>query len=61
MIYPFAQNSCMVFGQSDATSIQPWGTDAYQAGGGRYVWILWRHYHGCVPDHGRKYIGSVNF
>lgn len=60
MIYPKVEKSCMIFGQSDAGSLQPWGMDAAQTGNNRYVWVMWRHYHGCVPGHG-KYIGSIDF
>jgi integrating conjugative element protein (TIGR03756 family) len=61
MIYPKAENQCTVFGGSDITSAQPWETDASVKGHDRYVWILWRHYHGCVQAHGAKYLGSINF
>lgn len=60
MIYPKVEKSCMIFGQSDMGSLQPWGMDAAQAGNDRYVWVMWRHYHGCVPGHG-KFIGSMDF
>lgn len=61
MIYPKTEDQCTVFGGSDIASLQPWETDATTKGHRRYIWILWRHYHGCVPDHGAKYLGSVNF
>lgn len=60
MVYPIEEHECMVFGNSDITSPQPWGTEAAQKGDGRYVWILWRHYHGCVQGDG-DYIGSIDF
>ena len=61
IIYPFVKNACIVFGKSDITSLHPWGMEAYRKGHGRYVWVLWRHYHGCVQDDGGHYIGSINF
>ncbi len=61
MIYPKTENQCIVFGGSDITSLHPWETDASKKGNDRYVWILWRHYHGCVPDQDGKYLGSINF
>ncbi len=61
MIYPKVENQCVVFGGSDAMSVRPWESDAANKGDNRYVWILWRHYHGCVPDKGAKYLGSMNF
>lgn len=60
MIYPSADNQCIVFGKSDLGSLRPWGMDAAQAGDHRYVWVLWRHYHGCVPDPGANYLGSIS-
>lgn len=59
MIYPKVDSRCRVFGQSDMGSVKPWGTDASTEGHNRYVWVLWRHYHGCVQDSGATYIGSV--
>lgn len=59
MIYPIAQNQCVVFGSSDITSLQPWETAASMAGNNRYVWVMWRHYSGCIQDHGATYLGSV--
>ena len=60
MIYPKVETSCMIFGKSDAGSAQPWGMDAAQAGNNRYVWVMWRHYHGCIQGHG-KFIGSIDW
>ncbi|PIZ05149.1 MAG: TIGR03756 family integrating conjugative element protein [Gammaproteobacteria bacterium CG_4_10_14_0_8_um_filter_38_16] len=61
MIYPKAENQCVIFGGSDIGSLTPWEADASAKGHNRYVWILWRHYQGCVPDRGAKYLGSANF
>ncbi len=61
MVYPTVENQCVVFGGSDTASLRPWESAAAIKGHDRYVWILWRHYHGCVPDEGAKYLGSMNF
>ena len=61
MIYPKVEEQCVVFGGSDITSAHPWETDASTQGHNRYVWIWWRHYHGCVPVHGGQYLGSIDF
>ena len=61
MIYPKVETQCTVFGGSDITSLHPWESDAAEKGHHRYIWVLWRHYHGCIPDHSAKYIGSINF
>ncbi len=60
MIYPKVETQCVVFGGSDITQLHPWEADAASQGHDRYIWILWRHYHGCVPGHGH-YLGSINF
>ena len=60
MIYPTVQKSCLVFGHSDAMSLSPWGSEAAKKGDHRYIWVLWRHYHGCIQG-GGKFIGSINF
>ena len=49
----------MIFGKSDIASLHPWKTDAAMKGKRRYAWVLWRHYHGCVPDAGASYLGSI--
>jgi integrating conjugative element protein (TIGR03756 family) len=61
MIYPKTETQCTVFGGSDVASLQSWEADASIKGHDRYVWILWRHYHGCIPVHHAKYLGSINF
>ncbi|MCP3679096.1 MAG: TIGR03756 family integrating conjugative element protein [Gammaproteobacteria bacterium] len=61
MIYPKAETHCIVFGGNDLLSPTPWESDATQQGKRRYLWVLWRHYHGCVPLADAKYLGSVNF
>lgn len=61
MIYPKVDNQCLVFGKSDITSLQPWGADAAKAGNNRYIWVMWRHYHGCVPLSDGTYLASIDF
>jgi integrating conjugative element protein (TIGR03756 family) len=58
MIYPLPETTCAVFGESDTNTMLPWKFNAAQAGDGDYVWVLWRHYHGCIQGKG-KYLGSV--
>ena len=58
LIYPEVQSTCMTFGHSDITSIHPWGSKYSEEGHDRYIYIVWRHYHGCVPGPG-TYIGST--
>lgn len=60
MIYPKIENQCVVFGKSDAVSLHSWEINAAVKGHDRYIWILWRHYHGCLPDKGAVYLRSVN-
>ena len=60
LIYPNVEKQCIVFGGSDITHLHPWESDASIKGNDRYIWILWRHYRGCVPGVGH-YIGSIDF
>ncbi len=60
LIYPKVENQCVVFGKNDITSLRPWETDATTKGSNRYLWVLWRHYHGCVPGDG-KYFWSIDW
>jgi len=52
MIYPISQNTCHILG-----SDQSWSPKMFNREGA-YVWIVWRHYHGCANGHG-KYIGRT--
>lgn len=61
MVYPIIEHQCIVFGENDLTSPKPWGSDAAQKGDGNYVWVMWRHYKGCIPNKNGKYIGSTEF
>ena len=53
-IYPDPKNSCEVFGKT-----LNYGDEGLtKKTNGAYVWIVWRHYRGCVQGDG-KYIGST--
>ena len=52
-IYPDPQNTCEVFGNTLS-----YGNEREQQTHGAYVWIVWRHYRGCVQGDG-KYIGKT--
>ena len=55
-IYPQESHRCEVFGTSrDA------GDHLSQKTDGRYVWIVWRYYSGCVPIKGAQYLGETYF
>lgn len=57
MVYPFSEKSCDIFGKNDLAG-KLWEQEAYQQGEGNYVWVLWRHYHGCIPGDG-EYLFST--
>lgn len=57
MIYPSNPKHCDIFGKSDLPG-EPWGQTEFRKGNGNYAWILWRHYHGCIPGDG-EYLGST--
>lgn len=46
-------------GKSDAHSLSELGSDDYRAGGGNYVFLIWRHYRGCIQSDGSSFITSV--
>lgn len=52
MIYPIVQNSCHILGEDVSYQADMINPD------GAYVWIVWRHYHGCADGDG-KYIGRT--
>lgn len=60
MVYPIKETQCSVFGVNDVASLTPWKSKASVKAHGNYVWIMWRHYHGCIPN-GGKYLGSVDW
>lgn len=53
LVYPIQQNYCQVFGKSST-----YGEDFEQQANGSYVWVLWRHYQGCIAGIG-TYIGKT--
>jgi hypothetical protein len=53
MIYPRAENTCQVFGQTIA-----FGEEAEMKTKGAYLWVLWRKYEGCVEGVG-TYVGKT--
>lgn len=59
MIYPHLETTCHVFGENDNNALLPWKSEVAPMGDGNYVWVLWRHYHGCIQGKG-NYLGSVN-
>jgi len=52
MIYPITQTECHVLGDSNSYNSNMLNTE------GNYVWIVWRHYDGCVDGDG-KYLGRT--
>lgn len=42
-----------IFGVNDLFSSQTYGQDQYKLGHGNYVWVMWRHYKGCIGDDGK--------
>ncbi len=58
-IYPVAQTTAVnEFGKSDLTDAKPYGQDQYDKGKGSYVWVMWRHYEGCIQGSG-NWIGET--
>jgi integrating conjugative element protein (TIGR03756 family) len=49
-IYP--NDHHVALGESDALSLTPLHQDDIDAGGGNYLFALWRHYQGCIPGPG---------
>ncbi len=46
-------------GQSDSTSINPIGQADFKAGEGNYVFVVWRHYRGCIRGPGQLIFATV--
>jgi integrating conjugative element protein (TIGR03756 family) len=51
MIYPVMQHHCLILGQQE-----DWGRKIAAKTHGQYIWIVWRHYIGCIPVKGGKLI-----
>lgn len=56
-IYPHDRR--IQIGKSDVTSITPIGSNDTKAGHGNYIFVLWRHYRGCVQSPGGEDRKSV--
>lgn len=57
-LYPKTESQCIVFGKNDSFSLSPWESAAAVKGHGRYAWIVWRRYEGCIPAKG-QFIGQI--
>lgn len=55
-LFPVESHQCHVFGGKH-------GSEDHLATQtkGRYVWILWRYYEGCIPAKGGKYLSETHF
>lgn len=53
-VYPEPETTCSVFGKT----LRYGDGDLIKAANGSYVWVVWRHYHGCIQGVG-KYIGHT--
>lgn len=52
-IYPVESNTASQrFGVEDPIHSGTYGQDEYEKGDGDYVWVMWRHYSGCIQDGG---------
>ncbi|MBL4647748.1 MAG: TIGR03756 family integrating conjugative element protein [Gammaproteobacteria bacterium] len=58
-IYPVATTDAKpVFGINDLAQMSSYGQSQYHKGQGNYVWVLWRHYAGCIQTNG-QFMGST--
>lgn len=58
-LYPKSTTTAKkVFGINDALSVGTYGQDQLAKGKGNYVWVMWRHYAGCIQGGGR-FIGET--
>ena len=46
------------FGVNDLFNATTYKQDQFSKGKGNYVWVMWRHYKGCIQDSG-KFIAGV--
>src|SRR5690606_28807772 len=53
LVFPIQQSSCQIFGKTSS-----YGEDFEQKTQGSYVWVLWRHYQGCIQAPG-VYTGKM--
>lgn len=53
-IYPHVETHAQDrFGTSDMSVIKDYGQEETIKGGDNYVWVLWRHYEGCIQHAGK--------
>ncbi len=59
-VYPNNINKVKM-GTSDVASTNPYGLGHSEevAGNGNYVFVIWRHYKGCVQSHGKLIFATV--
>ncbi len=59
-IYPVASTHAQdEFGKMDiAKGLGPYGQDQYALSHGNYIWVMWRHYEGCIQTSG-TFLGST--
>jgi integrating conjugative element protein (TIGR03756 family) len=60
-IYPVSSTTAkQIFGLNDLKNATTYGQDQFSKGNGRYVFILWRHYEGCIQRSG-KFLGEIKW
>lgn len=52
-IYPVESNTAEENIGVNDPAIGTYGQDQYTRGNGNYVWIVWRHYYGCIQGGGK--------
>ena len=57
-VYP--HDHLVHLGQSDQSSVKPIRQSDIQAGHGNYVFLVWRHYRGCVQGRGHVIYNSAH-
>lgn len=56
-VYPTDKH--IQLGQSDTSSATPLGQEDEKQGHGNYVYVIWRHYRGCMQDDGMYVTATV--
>ncbi|MCK4608952.1 MAG: TIGR03756 family integrating conjugative element protein [Gammaproteobacteria bacterium] len=60
-IYPVRQKDAEKnFGINDLDALTAYNQDQLDKGDGNYLWVMWRHYEGCIQGDG-DYIGEVTW
>lgn len=57
-VYPHDRH--IQLGQSDLTSVTPLGHNDEKSGHGNYVFVVWRHYKGCIQASGHLIYKTVD-